>query len=48
MIFLVIAAGVLKMFEIPAGARHIQIEETEGSSNSFGKNNVILKPSANI
>ncbi|XP_040218263.1 A disintegrin and metalloproteinase with thrombospondin motifs 14 isoform X1 [Rana temporaria] len=33
--------GVLKMFEIPAGARHIQIEETEGSSNSFAIKNQV-------
>ncbi|XP_071986554.1 A disintegrin and metalloproteinase with thrombospondin motifs 14 isoform X2 [Engystomops pustulosus] len=32
-------AGVLKMFEIPAGARHIQIEETEVSSNNLAIKN---------
>ncbi|XP_040293013.1 LOW QUALITY PROTEIN: A disintegrin and metalloproteinase with thrombospondin motifs 14 [Bufo bufo] len=34
-------AGVLKMFEIPAGARHIQIEETETSSNSLAIKNQV-------
>ncbi|XP_018420408.1 PREDICTED: A disintegrin and metalloproteinase with thrombospondin motifs 14 [Nanorana parkeri] len=33
--------GVLKMFEIQAGARHIQIEETEGSSSSFAIKNQV-------
>ncbi|KAM8924150.1 A disintegrin and metalloproteinase with thrombospondin motifs 14 [Pelodytes ibericus] len=32
-------AGVLKMFEIPAGARHIQIEETEQSTNNIAIKN---------
>uniref|UniRef100_A0A8C5PUS0 ADAM metallopeptidase with thrombospondin type 1 motif 14 n=1 Tax=Leptobrachium leishanense TaxID=445787 RepID=A0A8C5PUS0_9ANUR len=41
------AAGVLKMFEIPAGARHIHIEETETSTNNLviknqGSGNFIL------
>ncbi|XP_069609404.1 A disintegrin and metalloproteinase with thrombospondin motifs 14 [Ranitomeya imitator] len=34
-------AGVLKMFEIPAGARHIQIEETEASSNNLAIKNQV-------
>uniref|UniRef100_H3B101 ADAM metallopeptidase with thrombospondin type 1 motif 14 n=1 Tax=Latimeria chalumnae TaxID=7897 RepID=H3B101_LATCH len=44
-------AGVLKMFEIPAGARHIEIEETESSPHVISvKNqatgNVILNAKA--
>ncbi|XP_069837949.1 A disintegrin and metalloproteinase with thrombospondin motifs 14 [Dendropsophus ebraccatus] len=35
------SAGVLKMFEIPAGARHIQIEETEVSSNNLAIKNQV-------
>ncbi|KAG8435132.1 hypothetical protein GDO86_013181, partial [Hymenochirus boettgeri] len=34
-----VIAGVLKMFEIPAGARHIQIEETEPSTNTIAIKN---------
>lgn len=29
--------GALKMFEIPAGARHVQIEEMEPSPHTIGK-----------
>uniref|UniRef100_A0A8C0BE14 ADAM metallopeptidase with thrombospondin type 1 motif 14 n=1 Tax=Buteo japonicus TaxID=224669 RepID=A0A8C0BE14_9AVES len=32
-------AGVLKMFEIPAGARHLQIEEMEPASHSIAVKN---------
>ncbi|KFU90053.1 A disintegrin and metalloproteinase with thrombospondin motifs 14, partial [Chaetura pelagica] len=32
-------AGVLKMFEIPAGARHLQIEEVEPASHSIAVKN---------
>ncbi|XP_029464912.1 A disintegrin and metalloproteinase with thrombospondin motifs 14 isoform X2 [Rhinatrema bivittatum] len=32
-------SGVLKMFEIPAGARHVQIEETEPSNHSIAVKN---------
>ncbi|KAG9485144.1 hypothetical protein GDO78_008312 [Eleutherodactylus coqui] len=35
------SAGVLKMFEIPAGARNIQIEETEVSSNNLAIKNQV-------
>ncbi|XP_069466600.1 A disintegrin and metalloproteinase with thrombospondin motifs 14 isoform X2 [Ambystoma mexicanum] len=34
-----LSAGILKMFEIPAGARHIQIEETEMSAHSIAVKN---------
>ncbi|XP_075071303.1 A disintegrin and metalloproteinase with thrombospondin motifs 14 [Mixophyes fleayi] len=33
--------GVLKMFEIPAGSRHIQIEETDISSNNLAIKNQV-------
>ncbi|XP_065603086.1 A disintegrin and metalloproteinase with thrombospondin motifs 14 [Cyrtonyx montezumae] len=33
------AGGVLKMFEIPAGARHVQIEETEPASHNIAVKN---------
>ncbi|NXT48981.1 ATS14 metalloproteinase, partial [Pluvianellus socialis] len=32
-------AGILKMFEIPAGARHLQIEEVEPASHSIAVKN---------
>lgn len=32
-----LSASVLKMFEIPAGARHLQIEEMEPASHSIGE-----------
>ncbi|MEE6488349.1 hypothetical protein FKM82_015209 [Ascaphus truei] len=35
------SAGVLKMFEIPAGARHIHIEETEPSTNNLAIKNQV-------
>lgn len=35
------SAGVLKMFEIPAGARHLQIEEMEPASHSIGEHAVV-------
>ncbi|XP_069720069.1 A disintegrin and metalloproteinase with thrombospondin motifs 14 isoform X3 [Phaenicophaeus curvirostris] len=34
-------AGVLKMFEIPAGARHLQIEEMEAASHSIAVQNQV-------
>ncbi|XP_018083066.1 A disintegrin and metalloproteinase with thrombospondin motifs 14 isoform X2 [Xenopus laevis] len=42
-------AGILKMFEIPAGARHIQIEETEPSTNYIAiKNQASGNPILNV
>ena len=36
-----LSAGILKMFEIPAGARHLQIEEMEPTSHSIGEYAVV-------
>ncbi|XP_069096468.1 A disintegrin and metalloproteinase with thrombospondin motifs 14 [Pleurodeles waltl] len=36
-----LSAGILKMFEIPAGARHIHIEEMEVSVNSIAVKNQV-------